>query len=141
MFVDHHKSDRRLILFFVVLLLLIDVVAAACSKDKHGTVTNEESQHPINLDRILTLIDEAETLPPLFPFRWQDYLGYARMVACRGWWNRRWGDSSAYLYTSTGVPGETRHFICISYSLWWGDRQQFIEYAKETTTSFESLGH
>jgi uncharacterized membrane protein YfcA len=71
---NKNKSKCRSIWFFVVLLLVI-VGAAAFSTDNHG-VTNDERRHTIQSSRILTLIDEAEALPPLFPFRWQDYLGY-----------------------------------------------------------------
>jgi uncharacterized membrane protein YfcA len=70
------KSHFRSISFFVVLLLLVVVSAEAREKvDQEGEATVEH-HNSIYSTRILTLIDQAESLPPLFPFRWKDYLGY-----------------------------------------------------------------
>jgi hypothetical protein len=70
------KSHCRSISFFVLLLLLVVVGAEAREKvDPEGEATVEH-HNSIYSTRILTLIDQAESLPPLFPFRWKDYLGY-----------------------------------------------------------------
>jgi uncharacterized membrane protein YfcA len=68
-------------LSFPVVLVLLDVVStAAHGKDYHGEEVNKELQNSFYSTRILTLIDDAETLLPLFPFRWQDYVGYGTAI-------------------------------------------------------------
>jgi uncharacterized membrane protein YfcA len=72
-----NKSNRRsrLCLCLVVILLLICVSVEGYSNN-HGAEVNVERHRQTESGRMLTLIDEAETLPPLFPFRWKDSLGY-----------------------------------------------------------------
>jgi uncharacterized membrane protein YfcA len=74
------KSNCRSLSFFVVLMLLVVVGAEAYAKVNHEGEAFEKRQHRIESSGILMLIDDAETLPPLFPFRWQDYVGYGVAV-------------------------------------------------------------
>jgi uncharacterized membrane protein YfcA len=70
------KRICRSRLCLVMLMLLIVVSAEAYAKNNHEGEVNKERQNRIESSRILTFINDAETLPPLFPFRRQDYVGY-----------------------------------------------------------------
>lgn len=70
------KFNCRLLSFLVAMLFLVVIGAEAFAKDHNESEANEELQHDAEYSRILALIDKSQTFPPLFPFRWQDYLGY-----------------------------------------------------------------
>jgi uncharacterized membrane protein YfcA len=71
-----YKSKHGSFLVLALLLLVVCVGADGLSKDIYNAEASEERHHHDFFNRMLTLIDEVETLPPLFPFRWKDYLGY-----------------------------------------------------------------